>query len=65
MVHDCIVYTYVMDCTACVKEAVLYHPTKANCFNGLFFLFRHTPKGMELVPWVGGPSVLAKVEENQ
>lgn len=27
-------------------------------------LHRHTPKGMELVPWVGGPSLLAKVEEN-
>ena len=32
-------------------------------FVGTFLLLR--PKGMELVPWVGGPSVLAKVEEKQ
>ena len=30
------------------------------------FVYRRTPKGMELVPWVGGgSSLLAKVEESE
>ena len=52
-----------------MKEEIRCHPIKIGISLDVFFFssskFRHTPKGMELVPWVGGPSVLAKVEEKE
>ena len=48
-----------------MKEEVRCHPIKMgfHCLDVFFSSF--TPKGMELVPWVGGPSVLVKVEEKE